>query len=223
MKQHPVSKTSRIVIAIVALGILAVISLFFLPKKATAPVAGFRDCVRRTKIVHASAEGGHVCRLPDETELMERAGGESDLPVSSFRTADDMISGSNEREDKVITTTKGFETLWQQLFGQMDLSQVPEKPTMEADYFDHSTVIALFAGLKGSGGHSIQPLMVWEESDRVEIVVKETAPDGPALTVITTPYSLFSIPNKNKPVTFIHVTDADQPSPSEKNPPETRY
>ncbi len=221
MKRLPISQTSNIITATVTVGVLVIISLMFLPKKATAPVAGFRDCVRKTKSIHASAAGGaRVCRLPDGTEAIERAGGESDFPISLFQTANDMISGSNEKEDVLITTQEEFDTVWQQLFGQMDPSQAPPKPEMDAEYFDRSTVIAVFAGQKSSGGYSIEPLLVWEEADRIEIVVQETAPRGNALTVITTPYSIFSIPNRQKPIVFLHVTDGMQ---SKQPAPETRF
>lgn len=186
----------------------------------TASTMEFRQCVRMQKIVTGSPSKGYSCTLPDGSTVHSSDDRERDLPISSFDTANDMISGSNEREDRILDTPEKFEVTWQELFGQMDPSQVPEKPKMDARYFERSTVIALFAGQKNSGGYSIEPLMAWEEPDRIEIIVRETAPKGGAQTVMTTPYSIFSIPNKKKPIVFLHVTDEKK---TEQSAPETRY
>lgn len=212
-------KWHRFLLTGIGLAILF-LTAFSLYSLNTASTMEFRQCVRIQKIVLASPSKGYSCTLPDGSAALSGNDGESDLPISSFHTADDMISGSNEQEDRIIDTQEKFETMWQQLFGQMHPSQVPPKPAMEADYFDHSTVIALFAGQKNSGSYRIEPLMVWEEPDRIEVIVKETSPRGNALAVITTPYNIFSIPNKKKPIIFIHVTDGEKKGQSA---PETRY
>ena len=91
---------------------------------------------------------------------------------------------------------------WNNLMEKMDAVNDVSSSFSETDIdFSKFRIIAVFDGIKSTGGHSIA-LSIIENSDRILVEVLRKSPDGLATSVMTQPYCIAKIPKSDLPVVF---------------------
>jgi hypothetical protein len=92
----------------------------------------------------------------------------------------------------------------QEIYNQINMTRRPGFPIPEID-FDKEMVIALFMGEKTSGGFATTVEKVIENNNTLEIIVKETAPEGIATTMICQPFYYCKVNRSDKEIVFKKV------------------
>lgn len=121
----------------------------------------------------------------------------ADTGELSFTTIDKgQYCGYNDRNNCVVNTKEEWEKLWQNM-------NPDEGVPPEVD-FSKSMVIAVFQGLKNTGGYGVEITGVTETENNVEVTYKETVPPAGAIVTmnLTAPYDIVSINKTDKEIVF---------------------
>lgn len=91
---------------------------------------------------------------------------------------------------------------WDKLMSQMNsVNKVTDSFAETSLDFSKYTIIAVFADVKGSGGHRID-LSMTSNSENTTVRVTSIAPKEMAATVMTQPYCIIKIAKSNLPILF---------------------
>ncbi len=133
--------------------------------------------------------------VPGTTSQMSNDGSPDATPtvttegVVEFMVIDqgDHATGYDERKNLAIYDETEFAALWEKIH--------PEDPLASVD-FTSEYVIAVFAGEKSSGGHTITVEKVTENDTTrtVSILMSEPAADCIVTQAITSPYHIIKVP-----------------------------
>ena len=97
--------------------------------------------------------------------------------------------GGRETEShEVITSQEQLKTL----YSELNIESVPDVD------FSKKNVVALFMGMKSSGGYSISIDKMERSGDTLIITAKKSAPEGNATMAITQPYFIAAVPKTAK-------------------------
>lgn len=109
-------------------------------------------------------------------------------------------SGSEgiEKQNLVITNENDWASLLNQLDGANKVSQNFSETKID---FSKYTIVAIFADVKGSGGHKIE-VGISETPEEKIIKVIQTSPTGNATSVMTQPYYIAKLPKSDLPIIF---------------------
>jgi len=91
-----------------------------------------------------------------------------------------------------------------EIFSKINQTRTPALDVPQID-FEKNEIIALFMGLKSSGGYAVAIDHVLCKTDELTVYIKETKPNGPATSVITQPYFIAQIPKTNKKISFVKL------------------
>lgn len=109
----------------------------------------------------------------------------------SFETINKGIySGHNQKNNYVIVTNKDFEDLWNKVY-----YKTISKPPLPQIDFNKYMIIAVFEGVKNTGGYDIQIFKINQNGGYLDILVKETSP-GPscfAVQAFTSPFHIVKV------------------------------
>jgi len=118
-----------------------------------------------------------------------------------FQTIDqNAMSGIEQKEDHVITEDKQWSRLWAKIH-----SNESPVPNMQQIDFSKVNVLAVFMGMKNSGGFGIEIKKVVDTGKQIVAVVEQiTPPEGAMVTMaLTQLYHIVTIENpEGKPVVF---------------------
>lgn len=84
---------------------------------------------------------------------------------------------------------------------EQEWPEIPGIPKPQVDYSNNS-VILLYAGMKMTGGNSIEVAEIVERESALEVHVKQTKPERFLTLIITAPYSVAQIPRTDKSIEF---------------------
>lgn len=70
----------------------------------------------------------------------------------------------------------------------------------DVHFFDESMLLFIFDKERGSGGHVIQVETITNTGTEISVAVKEIAPNGPASTVLSQPYTILQLKKSTLPV-----------------------
>lgn len=103
-----------------------------------------------------------------------------------------------KKQNLVITSSEN----WNELVAKMDSVNEVSNSFSETDIdFSKYSVIAVFNGVVGSGGHNIN-LAVDKKEDEILVNIISKSSMGLAVTVMNQPYYIAKIPKTNLPVVF---------------------
>jgi putative ABC transport system substrate-binding protein len=124
----------------------------------------------------------------------------ADLAFKSIEKGE--YCGHGERGDYVITN----ETDWKELWDRMHSTFSPKPPLPKID-FGKSMILAVFQGLRRSGGYSIEITKVIEGESVLKVFVREShPPPGSSVTMaLTQPYHIIETQKVSKKVIFEQV------------------
>lgn len=105
--------------------------------------------------------------------------------------------GFKDAQSLVIKDQKGL----QKIYTQINMTRRPGLPIPEID-FENEMVIALFMGEKNSGGYSTKVQNLVPKGKELEIIVKETTPEGMTTTVICQPFYFCKVKRSDSQITF---------------------
>ena len=109
-------------------------------------------------------------------------------------------SRSNISEEKyvVIKDNQSFNKIYQSI----NQTRQPDLSIPSVD-FDNQYILALFLGLKNTGGYSISIDSIYLKSNEIIVKVKEKKPKGMTTMALTTPYYFAKIKKTEKSILFI--------------------
>lgn len=103
-----------------------------------------------------------------------------------------------EKQNMIITNKND----WSALLSQLDSVNKVSQGFTETDIdFTKYSIIAVFADVKGSGGHKID-VAITTTPDKKIIKVNHIAPKGIATSVMTQPYYIAKLPKSDLPIVF---------------------
>lgn len=70
----------------------------------------------------------------------------------------------------------------------------------DVHFFNESMLLFIFDKVRGSGGHVIQVETITNTGTEISVAVKEIAPNGPASTVLSQPYTILQLKKSTLPV-----------------------
>jgi hypothetical protein len=111
---------------------------------------------------------------------------------------------SNIEESKymIINDKKTYN----EVFLKINQTRVPKIDIQNID-FENNQIIALFMGMKSSGGYAIAIDHILCKTDELTVYIKENKPNGPATSVLTQPYFIAQIPKTDKKINFVKLVD----------------
>lgn len=122
--------------------------------------------------------------------------------TASVLIAKGNLYGSGEEDIPKQNLVIQNQSDWDNLMAQMNkVNTVSDSFTETKIDFSKSTIIAIFANVKGSGGHKIE-LDISNTSENTLVKVNHTAPKGNATSVMTQPYYIAKIPKSDLPIIF---------------------
>ena len=112
--------------------------------------------------------------------------------------------GHTEEKEYVIKDNTEWTNFWGVAYSS--LSPQPEIPAIN---FEEEMVIAVFQGIRPSGGYSIKITQILEKENFIEVSVEETipSPGSATVTVITNPSHIVKTERSDKEVIFIKSTE----------------
>lgn len=78
--------------------------------------------------------------------------------------------------------------------------EIKESLISDVHFFDESMLLFIFDKVRGSGGHVIQVETITNTGTEISVAVKEIAPNGPASTVLSQPYTILQLKKSTLPV-----------------------
>jgi hypothetical protein len=137
-------------------------------------------------------------------------GGGSKDPVKTspvpFETIDiGEYSGVQESGEKVVYNQEDWVALWNRVHAIQ--TPLPEVPAVD---FSQYTVVAVFQGMKGSGGHSITVREIADNNKELEVTAREVVPPAECIVTeaLTNPYHIVRI--AKTPRSFIFHRNVDR-------------
>lgn len=99
----------------------------------------------------------------------------------------------------VINNNEDWQSLWNEVYS----IQQPTSPLPTVD-FSKDIVIAVFQGVQGSGGYSIEIIKIVETENSIKVFVRETSPglSCEVTSALTQPYHIIKISKTDKEVIF---------------------
>jgi hypothetical protein len=127
--------------------------------------------------------------------LAEQAGDKTVKLVKDWK-------GFQSKAEKAERLVVGAEADWQKIWAKANgnISPMPKLPQVD---FKKEMVLAVFMGQKPSGGFAVTITKVVPTDKGLNVHVRETAPDGIATAVITSPWHLAVVPRTEGKVTFV--------------------
>jgi len=121
----------------------------------------------------------------------DQAGGEAAIVANIAQRWEGRHSGFHKPGRVVVLTAEKWPTLWQYMH-----ASVIEKPPLPPVNFDQQIVIAVYLGLRSTGGFAISITQVALVGEHLEVTVQQTTPQpGQMVTQsLTQPYSVVVIP-----------------------------
>ncbi|WP_299109043.1 hypothetical protein [uncultured Winogradskyella sp.] len=109
-------------------------------------------------------------------------------------------SGSEgiEKQNLIITNEDDWTTLLNQLDSANKVSQNFSETKID---FSKYIIVAIFADVKGSGGHKIDMAISATPEEKI-VKVTHIAPKGNATSVMTQPYYIAKLPKTDLPIVF---------------------
>lgn len=103
-------------------------------------------------------------------------------------------SGYQEEGRHVIDNQEDWDNLW-------TLASEDELPVVN---FEEEMVLAVFMGMRSTGGYSIEMVEIIEKDEVIEVMIEETVPgeDDMVAMVITYPEHIVKIEKTDKPIVF---------------------
>ncbi len=103
-------------------------------------------------------------------------------------------SGYQEEGRHVIDNQEDWDNLW-------TLASEDELPAVN---FEEEMVLAVFMGMRSTGGYSIEMVEIIEKDEVIEVMIEETVPgeDDMVAMVITYPEHIVKIEKTDKPIVF---------------------
>ncbi|MDD3805685.1 MAG: protease complex subunit PrcB family protein [bacterium] len=127
-------------------------------------------------------------------------GGMASADKESMRT----VSKGNycaieKREQQVINNEADWSTLWERM--NAGILPMPERPAIN---FEKETLIAVFTGVRNSGGYSIEVTGVENKEALTTIGIKEKTPAADMMVSmsLTSPYHIVALPKLNGKIEF---------------------
>jgi len=68
------------------------------------------------------------------------------------------------------------------------------------DFFKESMLLFIFDKVRGSGGHTMEVINITHTSEALVVSIKNTAPEGPASTVMTQPFVVLKTAKSSLPI-----------------------
>lgn|SRR3989338_3702850 len=108
-------------------------------------------------------------------------------------------SGHNDRKNYVIKEASEWRSLWDIVY-----AGTTPKPVLPGINFNNEIIIAVFQGMRFTGGYSIEIMNVIEKNNSLEILVKETSPSpGSFVTqAFTQPFHIVKTKRVDKEIVF---------------------
>jgi hypothetical protein len=110
----------------------------------------------------------------------------------------------------VIKDAKAWAELWNNVHSRV----TPRPPVPDVDFQKHM-VIAVFMGMRPTGGYSISVAKVQfdKQTDKLVVTVEEIAPSPGSIVIqlITQPYHIVVVPRTDKEVQFVTVKRERKP------------
>lgn len=116
----------------------------------------------------------------------------------SFETINKGIySGHNQKNNYVIVGNKDFEDLWNKVY-----YKTISKPPLPQIDFSKYMVLAVFEGVKNTGGYDIQIFKINQNAGYLDILVKEISPGPSCFTTqaFTSPFHIVKVEKMNSEV-----------------------
>jgi hypothetical protein len=122
--------------------------------------------------------------------------------VESILIAKGNLFGNGTEEISEQNLIVSDQTVWNDLISQMDSANNVSDNFTETDVdFSKYTIIAIFAEIKGNGGHSLE-LNIITNSDIIIVNITNLVPQEDCSNVITQPFHIVKIQNSNLPIKF---------------------
>lgn len=122
--------------------------------------------------------------------------------VESILIAKGNLYGNGLEEISEQNLIVSDQTVWNDLISQMDSANNVSDNFTETDIdFSKYTIIAIFAEIKGNGGHSLE-LNIITNSDNIIVNITNLVPQEDCSNVITQPFHIVKIQNFNLPIKF---------------------
>lgn len=133
----------------------------------------------------------------------DTSGDEETLNLIDKKTlSQGVYSSYNESGGLIIENDSNLKTLWAQTSGG-------SPPDID---FDHTVVLAAFAGDKSTGGYSIRIDEVLQEDNRIAVNVIVVTPGGSCSVAssITNPYQIVSMVRQDLPIEFVSYDEVEE-------------
>lgn len=117
-----------------------------------------------------------------------------------------VYSGISERALIVIRSEEDWDMLWTR-----HVSKIAPKPDMPSIDFSKDMVIAVFTGLKPSGGYKVEIVKMEMDEKTMTVFYRETRPSPQDIvaTVMTQPYHLTKIERQNFEIDFEEIKQGE--------------
>lgn len=131
---------------------------------------------------------------------------EGDLGVKVIKQWHGVNSGVTKPARTVVKDRKAWSKLWRRVHARR--RPLPEPPQID---FETQMVLAVFLGIKRTGGYDVRIVRVVESGRRLEVFVKSSSPaPGDIVTqALTAPYHIVVVPKSEKRVVFRDVEKDD--------------
>lgn len=113
------------------------------------------------------------------------------------------LHGAGQEGIEAQKTIISSEGEWRALLQKINsVNNVSESFKNNEIDFSEEVVIAVFDGVKNTGGHAIQVSRVEETEKNLTLHITKTTPQGMATAVMTQPYYLAKMKKPSKPIVF---------------------
>lgn len=133
---------------------------------------------------------------PNEGDPDESSSEETEL---QFETIAKGSGGHSEKVNYLIENDSDWEELWE----KVNSLSISKPPSPEVD-FTQNSIIAIFQGMKSTGGYSIEIIKVVETENSVEVFIKEVSPGENCIVTqaFTQPHHIIKTKKIDKKVNF---------------------
>lgn len=112
-------------------------------------------------------------------------------------------AGANAAQEKPRQAVVQDQKAWEEIWSAMEGNVLPKPETPKVD-FDKTEIIAVFMGMRMSGGYGVKIVKIEEQDKKLVVTVKESGPPPGAMVTmaLTSPYHVVAIAKSAKPVEF---------------------
>ncbi len=116
-------------------------------------------------------------------------------------TFETLIQGTHGGyETKQFLIIRDFKSL-QKIYNQVNMFRRPGFPIPEIN-FEKEQIIALFMGKKNKRGYSISVQHIYDENNKITVLIKETKPEEMAIMAISQPFYFCTMTRVDEEVVF---------------------